>query len=29
VKNPRTLHHLGRGQFMVAGERIRLKSSMK
>jgi len=29
VKNPRTLHHLGRGNFMVAGERIRLKSKMK
>ena len=29
AKNPRTLHHLGRGNFMVAGERIRLKSKMK
>ncbi|MBN1833362.1 MAG: flavin reductase family protein [Deltaproteobacteria bacterium] len=29
VKNPRTLHHLGRGNFMVAGERIKLKSRMK
>jgi len=29
VKNPRTLHHLGRGNFMVAGERIKLKSKMK
>lgn len=29
VKNPRTIHHLGRGNFMVAGERIRLKSRMK
>jgi flavin reductase (DIM6/NTAB) family NADH-FMN oxidoreductase RutF len=29
VKNPRTLHHLGRGNFMLAGERIRLKSKMK
>jgi hypothetical protein len=26
VKNPRTVHHLGSGRFMVAGERIRLKS---
>jgi flavin reductase (DIM6/NTAB) family NADH-FMN oxidoreductase RutF len=29
VKTPRTLHHLGKGQFMVAGERIKLKSKMK
>ena len=29
VKNPRTLHHLGKGNFMVAGERIKLKSKMK
>ena len=29
VKDPRTLHHLGRGDFMVAGERIRLKSKMR
>ena len=29
VKNPRTIHHLGRGIFMVAGETIRLKSKMK
>jgi len=29
VKNPRTLHHLGRGNFMVAGEKIKLKSKMK
>lgn len=29
VKNPRTIHHLGRGSFMVAGEKIRLKSKMK
>ena len=29
LKNPRTLHHLGRGNFMVAGERIKLKSKMK
>ncbi len=26
VKAPRTIHHLGRGEFMVAGERIKLKS---
>jgi flavin reductase (DIM6/NTAB) family NADH-FMN oxidoreductase RutF len=29
VKNPRTLHHLGNGNFMVAGERIKLKSKAK
>jgi len=29
VKNPRTIHHLGRGNFMVAGERIKLQSKMK
>jgi len=29
VKNSRTIHHLGRGSFMVAGEKIRLKSRMK
>jgi flavin reductase (DIM6/NTAB) family NADH-FMN oxidoreductase RutF len=29
VKNPRTLHHLGGGNFMVAGEKIKLKSKMK
>lgn len=29
VKNPRTIHHLGRGSFMVAGEKIKLKSKMK
>ena len=29
VKNPRTLHHLGHGNFMVAGERIKLRSRMK
>jgi flavin reductase (DIM6/NTAB) family NADH-FMN oxidoreductase RutF len=29
VKNPRTLHHLGQGNFMVAGQIIRLKSKMK
>ena len=28
-KNPRTLHHLGNGNFMVAGEKIKLKSKMK
>ncbi len=28
-KNPRTLHHLGRGVFMVAGRKIRLRSGMK
>ena len=29
VKQPRTLHHLGKGQFMVAGRRLRLPSRMK
>ena len=29
VKNPRTIHHLGHGNFMVVGERIKLKSKMK
>lgn len=29
VKNPRTLHHQGMGHFMVAGDRIRLKSKAK
>ena len=29
VKNPRTLHHRGRGAFMVAGETIKLPSKMK
>jgi len=29
MKKPGTLHHLGHGNFMVAGERIKLKSKMK
>lgn len=29
VKNPKTIHHLGEGNFMVAGRRIKLKSKMK
>lgn len=29
VKNPKTLHHRGWGEFMVAGETIRLASAMK
>ena len=29
AKNPRTIHHLGKGSFMIAGERIKLKSKMK
>jgi flavin reductase (DIM6/NTAB) family NADH-FMN oxidoreductase RutF len=29
MKNPRTIHHLGTGNFMVAGEKIRLKSKMR
>lgn len=28
VKDPRTIHHMGRGEFMVAGKRIRLPSKM-
>lgn len=29
VKDPRTIHHLGRGRFMFAGETVRLKSKMR
>jgi len=29
VKDPRTIHHRGRGRFMVAGETIKLASRMK
>jgi flavin reductase (DIM6/NTAB) family NADH-FMN oxidoreductase RutF len=29
MKNPRTLHHLGKGMFMVAGETIKLPTRMK
>jgi flavin reductase (DIM6/NTAB) family NADH-FMN oxidoreductase RutF len=29
VKNPRTIHHLGKGSFMIAGKKIKLKSKMK
>jgi flavin reductase (DIM6/NTAB) family NADH-FMN oxidoreductase RutF len=29
VKNPDTIHHLGKDNFMVAGERIKIKSKMK
>jgi len=29
VKEPRTIHHLGMGNFMIAGEKIKLKSKMK
>lgn len=29
VKAPRTLYHEGSGQFMIAGERIKLRSKMK
>ena len=29
VKNPKTIHHLGKGKFMVAGETIKLFSLMK
>ena len=28
-KQPRTIHHLGKGKFMVAGETIKLPSKMK
>lgn len=29
TRNPRTMHHRGRGAFMVAGETIKLRSRMK
>jgi len=29
MKQPRTIHHLGKGAFMVAGETIKLPSKMK
>jgi len=29
MKNPRTLHHQGKGAFMVAGDTIKLPSRMK
>lgn len=29
VKNPQTMHHMGRGAFMIAGDVIRLPSKMK
>lgn len=29
IKNPQTLHHRGKGEFMVAGETIKLPSRMK
>jgi len=29
VKTPRTLHHLGKGRFMIAGKTIKLRSKMK
>jgi flavin reductase (DIM6/NTAB) family NADH-FMN oxidoreductase RutF len=29
MKNPRTIHHLGRGHFMVSGEKIKLMSKKK
>jgi len=28
-KHPRTIHHMGKGTFMVAGETIKLRSRMK
>jgi flavin reductase (DIM6/NTAB) family NADH-FMN oxidoreductase RutF len=29
AKNPQTIHHLGKGNFMVAGKKIKLKSKME
>ncbi|MEN6622700.1 MAG: flavin reductase family protein [Smithella sp.] len=29
IKEPQTIHHLGKDNFMVAGERIKIKSKMK
>ena len=29
MKDPRTIHHRGKGVFMVAGETIKLPSKMK
>ena len=29
IRHPRTLHHRGRGEFMIAGETIKLPSKMK
>jgi flavin reductase (DIM6/NTAB) family NADH-FMN oxidoreductase RutF len=29
VENPQTMHHFGSGNFMIAGERIKLNSKMK
>jgi len=29
VRNPRTMHHRGKGNFMIAGKTIRLRSRMK
>jgi flavin reductase (DIM6/NTAB) family NADH-FMN oxidoreductase RutF len=29
VKDPHTIHHMGRGNFMVAGEKIKFRSKMK
>jgi len=29
IKDPRTIHHRGKGAFMVAGETIKLRSKMK
>jgi flavin reductase (DIM6/NTAB) family NADH-FMN oxidoreductase RutF len=29
IKDPRTIHHRGRGYFMVAGRTIKLPSKMK
>jgi flavin reductase (DIM6/NTAB) family NADH-FMN oxidoreductase RutF len=29
VRNPRTIHHLGYGNFMIAGDRVRLRSRMR
>jgi flavin reductase (DIM6/NTAB) family NADH-FMN oxidoreductase RutF len=29
VKNPRTIHHVGKENFIIAGDRIKVKSKMK
>lgn len=29
VKNPKTIHHMGSGYFMIAGKKIKLRSKMK
>jgi len=29
VKKPKTLHHRGKGEFMIAGDTVKLPSRMK